>query len=214
MAASPSLEELDERLMAGYRRNVRTGISAYAWVQQEYTRQMKTMPEQASAWLLATVQEYAGESYRVDVGGPVVSLLAFTDRGLNFLFDASADRVLLISAVSKATASGTRDNSYHAGAPRPPTRFDKGHGISHAQGGFEGGPNYFHQASTLNRSLSSNGKLWRSIERYMAANPGMPAFVRLVWGRGNPSDAMPREVEYVLIPKDGQIRSAVFPNQN
>jgi hypothetical protein len=45
--------------------------------------------------------------------------------------------------------------------------------MSHAQGGREGGPNYFLQAPRVNRRLSPLGMLWRDIESYLAANPGL-----------------------------------------
>jgi hypothetical protein len=40
----------------------------------------------------------------------------------------------------------SRDQNYHRGFPGR-TGFDKGHAMSHAQGGREGGPNYFRPAS-------------------------------------------------------------------
>jgi hypothetical protein len=82
--------------------------------------------------------------------------------------------------------------------------------MSHAQGGREGGPNYFPQAPRVNRRLSSLGALWRDIESYLAANPGLFCFVRLAYPRGTSTD-VPAEVEYGIMA-EGQLRTAIFPN--
>ena len=82
--------------------------------------------------------------------------------------------------------------------------------MSHAQGGREGGPNYFLQAPRVNQRLSPLGMLWRDIESYLAANPGRFCFVRLAYLRGIPTD-VPAEAEYGIMA-EGQFRTVIFPN--
>jgi hypothetical protein len=82
--------------------------------------------------------------------------------------------------------------------------------MSHAQGGREGGPNYFLQAPRVNRRLSPMGALWRDIESYLAANPDLFCFVRQACPPGIPTD-VPAEVEYGIMT-EGQLRTVIFPN--
>src|SRR5258708_8600104 len=62
----------------------------------------------------------------------------------------------------------------------------------------------------VNRRLSSPGALWRDIESYLAANPGLFCFVRLAYPRGTSTD-IPAEVEYGIMAEE-QLRTAIFPN--
>ncbi len=216
----PTLELLDARLSAalGGGQQVRKGISAYAWLQDRYRRRCaKTGRERAAAWLAEEMVAYAIYCYKNDVSERDTRFLLFSDRGVNFLYEEVSERVLLVYGRSPQDEDRgeipKRDEAYHAGAPYAGLGFDKGHLWAHAQGGFEGGPNYISQARTLNQSRSANGKLWRAIERYLAANPGTDAFVRPGWGASGNS-SRPHEIEYCLVPPDGQIRSCVFPNEN
>jgi hypothetical protein len=62
----------------------------------------------------------------------------------------------------------------------------------------------------VNQRLSPLGMLWRDIESYLAANPGLFCFVRLAYPRGIPID-VPAEAEYGIMA-EGQFRTVVFPN--
>jgi hypothetical protein len=62
----------------------------------------------------------------------------------------------------------------------------------------------------VNRRLSSLGALWRDIESYLAANPGLFCFVWLAYPRSTSTD-VPAEVEYGIMA-EGQLRTAIFPN--
>ena len=53
-------------------------------------------------------------------------------------------------------------------------------------------------------------RLWRDIESYLAANPGLFCFVRLAYPRSTSTD-VPAEVEYGILA-EGQLRTAIFPN--
>jgi hypothetical protein len=78
-------------------------------------------------------------------------------------------------------APNSRDTPYHQDYFRASDDYDKGHVLSHAQGGLEGGPNYFKQKRSVNQWRSGAGNLWRDIETYLAANAGVFAFVRLIY---------------------------------
>ena len=183
---------------------IRSGLSAYAGMLAEYRR------DGDGARLLDALLDGAAHAYRA-AGVQDAELLVFDDGAANFLFDAVRDRTVLVWGVSQATAPGTRDNAYHAGFPAAGDGLDKGHAWAHAQGGREGGPNYFRQARRLNQSRSDNGKLWRGIETYLAANAGLSAFIRLIYAAENRSDR-PDEVEYGLLTATGQFRAVIFPN--
>ena len=154
------------------------------------------------------VVDVAAELYR-ELADPPVELLEFSDGAFDVLFDAAHELTILMHGLSRPTPPNSRDKNYHRGFPGR-AGFDKGHAMSHAQGGREGGPNYFLQAPRVNRRLSQLGMLWRDIESYLAANPGLFCFVRLAYPRGTPTD-VPTEAEYGIMA-EGQFRTVIFPN--
>lgn len=158
--------------------------------------------------LRQVVVDVAAELYR-DQADPPVELLEFSDGAFDVLFDAAHELTILMHGISRSTPPNSRDGSYHRGFPGL-AGFDKGHAMSHAQGGREGGPNYFPQAPRANRRLSPAGALWRDIESYLAATPGLFCFVRLAYPRGTSTD-VPIEVEYGVMA-EGQFRTVIFSN--
>jgi hypothetical protein len=154
------------------------------------------------------VVDVAAELYRDQVDPPV-QLLEFSDGAFDVLFDAVHELTILMHGLSRSTPRNSRDQKYHRGFPGR-AGYDKGHAMSHAQGGREGGPNYFPQAPRVNQRLSPTGMLWRDIESYLAGNPGLFCFVRLAYPRGTSTD-VPTEVEYGVMA-EGQFRSVIFPN--
>jgi len=159
--------------------------------------------------LREVVVDTAADLYRAEVDPPT-DLLQFSDGAFDVLFDAAHELTVLMHGLSQLTPPNTRDDSYHRGFPAR-AGFDKGHAIAHAHGGREGGPNYFPQAPRVNRRLSPLGRLWRDIESYLAANPGLYSFVRLVYPVRVSTD-VPVEVEYG-VAAEGQFRVLVFPNR-
>lgn len=183
---------------------LKSGMSAYADMLAEWEESGD------GERFLERLLDHAGAGYR-KAGNSRAELYTFSDGAANFLFDMVRERVVLVWGVSKTVAPNTRDNAYHAGYPTAGKNLDKGHAWSHAQGGREGGPNYFRQARRLNQARSSNGKLWRAIESHLAANAGLSAFIRLIYAKGNVGDR-PDEVEYGILSGSGQFRSVIFPN--
>jgi hypothetical protein len=159
--------------------------------------------------LREVVVDVAADLYRAEVDPPT-DLLEFSDGAFDVLFDAAHELTVLMHGLSRSTPPNTRDDSYHRGFPAR-AGFDKGHAMAHAQGGREGGPNYFPQAPRVNRRLSPLGGLWRDIESYLAMNPGLYCFVRLVYPAGISTD-VPVEVEYGVAAEE-QFRVVVFPNR-
>ncbi len=201
--SGPVIETIIDREL-GRNPELRRGTAAYATLLQAY---------QASGDLAALrdgVFDHAAQLYR-HINGAGSALVTFNDGSADFLFDRQHDRTVLVWGVSRTVPAHSRDDAYHSGYPVAGTDLDKGHAWSHAQGGREGGPNYFRQARRLNQSRSDNGRLWRGIESYLAANAGIPAFVRLIYAANTRSD-QPAQVEYGVLPRTGQFRAVIFPN--
>lgn len=198
-----SADQLIDREL-GRNPELRSGVSAYSELLRTY--QKSRDKQQLSLGIL----DQAAREYRKG-GVPQAELVTFNDGAVDFLFDLTCERTVLVWGVSQTVAVNSRDDAYHAGFPRAGKGLDKGHAWSHAQGGREGGPNYFRQARRLNQARSNNGKLWRAIETHLAANSGLSAFIRLIYAAGNASDR-PNEVEYGILPASGQFRAVIFPN--
>jgi hypothetical protein len=190
---------------------VRTGISAYATILRNHERTAKRDRAMADRELEEAVVDLAARLHR-RASGQGTELLMFGDGANDCLFDATNERTVLMYGRSKTTPANSRDSAYHQGYPRAGDGYDKGHALSHAQGGLEGGPNYFKQKRSVNQRRSAAGHLWRNIETYLAANAGVFAFVRLIYRRGEMGE-MPFEVEYGILNGTGQFRAVIFPNR-
>ncbi len=187
---------------------IRSGMSAYVAALNEFERAHRTRA--AKRALREAVIDIAAATYRAGVGRPV-DLLEFNDGRFDCLFDHTLERTVMMHGHTIATAANSRDDAYHRGYPGGRVGMDKGHAMAHAQGGLEGGPNYFPQARALNQGRSLPGKLWRAIETHLASAPGTFAFVRLIYAPGDAGDT-PAEVEYGLLNNIYQFRSVIFRN--
>lgn len=124
------------------------------------------------------------------------------------VFDLVAERVVCMYGVS-ATPSAARDRSRMAGFPdvnvgwnrtgRSRVAADKGHFLAHGAGGGLDA-NLFPQARDLNRGWSSQGRVYRRMERTAAAQAGTFVYHRPMY-----EDAtwIPRRLEYGLLRADG-----------
>ena len=86
--------------------------------------------------------------------------------------------------------------------------FDKGHFIAH---GF-GGPidvNIFPQVKDINRGLSSAGKRYRKMERFIASNPGTFVFSRPLY---NDLSVCPYQLAYGYFDTERNLNIEIFPN--
>jgi hypothetical protein len=189
---------------------VRSGMSAYATILRSYERLAKRDRAAADRQLEEAIVDLAARLY-LQSSSRNTELLMFSDGANDCLFDATNERTVLMYGRSKTTPPNSRDTPYHQGYPRAGDGYDKGHALSHAQGGLEGGPNYFKQKRSVNQRRSGAGNLWRDIETYLAANAGVFAFVRLIYRRGETGE-MPFEAEYGILNGPGQFRVVIFPN--
>lgn len=185
----------------------RNGTPRYAALVAECAREKDK--EKSAKLLEHGVVEMAADTYFAKTDGNI-ELLMLEDRDINFLFDYKYERTVLAYGATRTVEANSRDKRYHAGYPVK-SGYERGHMFAHAQGGYEGGPNYFYQRAALNRGLSSRGKLWRAIETHLSANAGLFAFVRLVYG---PNDKWepPQYAEYGFMSSSGQFRAVVFKN--
>jgi len=190
---------------------VRSGMSAYATILRSYERLAKRDRAAADRQLEEAIVDLAARLY-LQSSSRNTELLMFSDGANDCLFDATNERTVLMYGRSKTTPPNSRDTPYHQGYPRAGDGYDKGHALSHAQGGLEGGPNYFKQKRSVNQRRSGAGNLWRDIETYLAANAGVFAFVRLIYRRGETGE-MPFEAEYGILNGPGQFRVVIFPNR-
>lgn len=190
--------------------SLRSGLPAYAGLIAAFETDAARDPAQAAETLTDQMVALAAETYRGSTQG-ATELLRFFDGANMCLFDLAHQRTVMMWGISRTVAPNSRDTGYHAGYPRAGDGYDKGHALSHAQGGLEGGPNYFKQKATVNRRLSPDGNLWRDIETFMAANAGLRAFVRLIYLPENTSEK-PDNVEYSILTGRYQFRSVIFPN--
>ena len=190
---------------------LRSGMSAYAAILRSYERLAKRDRAAADRQLEEAIVDLAARLYRQS-SSRNSELLMFSDGANDCLFDATNERTVPMYGRAKTTPPNSRDTPYHQGYPRAGDGYDKGHALSHAQGGLEGGPNYFKQKRSVNQRRSGAGNLWRDIETYLAANAGVFAFVRLIYRPGETSE-MPFEAEYGILNGPGQFRVVIFPNR-
>ncbi len=150
-------------------------MSAYATILDQYEGLAKRDRAAADRQLEQAVVDLAARLHWQS-SGPDTELLMFSDGANDCLFDATNKRTVLMYGRSKTTPANSRETPYHQGYSRAGDGYEKGHAISHAQGGLEGGPNYFKQKRTVNQRRSAAGNLWRDIETYLATNAGVFAF--------------------------------------
>ena len=185
---------------------IRSGASHYDHLSKEF----RTTKDRSR--LFRGIRRHAVSQYVLTAPPHGTQLVMLNDGAFDYLFDLKSERTVLAWGVSKPAPPNSRDDSYLGGFPTAGEQMDKGHMMGHALGGREGGPNMFKQDRRFNRGWSRNGKLWRKIETYLAANADAPAFVRLIYTRGNETEK-PEEVEYGMVSLRGQFRSAIFPNR-
>ncbi|MBP6783950.1 MAG: hypothetical protein KA152_09200 [Verrucomicrobiales bacterium] len=86
--------------------------------------------------------------------------------------------------------------------------YDKGHHVCHGAGGGADW-NLFPQLRSLNRGWSDEGKLYRQMEAYVAANPGTMFFSRPIHLDGS---LCPSLLEYGVLMPDRKVWWATFSN--
>ena len=87
--------------------------------------------------------------------------------------------------------------------------FDKGHFIAHTLGGSVN-INLFPQARHINRGWSSEGKVYRQMERYCCDNPSVMLFSRPLY---SDYTARPAAIEFGVLRTDGTLWVQMFTNR-
>jgi hypothetical protein len=87
--------------------------------------------------------------------------------------------------------------------------YDKGHFIAHSNDG-QIDQNLYPQLKELNRGLSPQGKLFRSMERYLQRNEDLFYFVRPVY---NDLTWIPDQIEFGIFTKERGLLLNRFDNQ-
>lgn len=138
--------------------------------------------------------------------GPTISYIPLG--GYVYLFDDRAERVVVAYGLSSKNTM-PRDNNRIRGFLGVITdlfdgRNDKGHLLSHAQGGGLD-INLFPQRLDVNRGRrsSQDGVIYRELERYCSSNPGAFCFSRLLY---TDTSWVPNEIEYGVLYHSKQFR--------
>jgi hypothetical protein len=139
-------------------------------------------------------------------------IVAVDQGGFTYLFDLVAERVVVAYGLS-APNPAKRDSSRMQGflgkiSDRFKGRGDKGHIMSHRQGGGMD-INLFPQRADVNRGRSAAGKIYRELERCCSTNPGSLCFSRLIY---TTPDWVPDEIEYGVLYNPQQFRIERFTN--
>jgi len=87
--------------------------------------------------------------------------------------------------------------------------YDKGHFIAHCNDG-QLDQNIYPQLKALNRGLSPQGKLFRSMERYCQQNPGIFYFVRPVY---KDPTWVPDQIDFGIFTREGGLLINRFDNR-
>ena len=146
------------------------------------------------------------------MSGKPVEILSIRLDPYYVLFDLVRERVV-VSFGCSVTNHEARDQSRMAGwlgkiSDRFQGRSDKGHIMSHKQGGGMD-INLFPQRTDVNRGRSAQGRIYRELERYCATNPGTFCFSRLIYPD---QDWVPDEIEYGVLYGPRQFRVERFTN--
>jgi hypothetical protein len=161
--------------------------------------------------LLKALPDLWCQSYEA-MPGSSDDIVAVEQENYTHLFDLRAERVVVAFGLSTKNLI-KRDASRMKGflgkmSDRFLGRGDKGHIMSHGQGGGMD-INLFPQRPDVNRGRSLSGKVYREMERYCAANTGSFCFSRLLYDE--PS-WVPFEIEYGVLYHPRQFRIERFTN--
>ncbi len=163
------------------------------------------------AALLETLPDLWCDAYARMSGGPVDIVEVPLD-SYRYLFDLARERVVVAYGLS-APNPAARDASRMQGwlgriSDRFRGRGDKGHIMSHRQGGGMD-INLFPQRADVNRGRSEQGKLYRALERYCATHANTFCFSRLLYPDGG---WIPDEIEYGVLAHTRRFHVERFTN--
>ncbi|PWK68319.1 DNA/RNA non-specific endonuclease [Mucilaginibacter oryzae] len=129
-------------------------------------------------------------------------------------FFGRAARVVFVFA--KSAFNPTKRNSYRLrqmGSFKNVPQlegYDKGHFIAHCNDG-QLDQNIYPQLKELNRGISLQGKLFRSMERYCQRNPGIFYFIRPLY---TDLTCIPDKIDFGIFTRQGGLLLNRFDNRN
>lgn len=157
---------------------------------------------------IITLQNFFGFAFIIDDGNQVVEVSAPKE--------ILESRVVGVFGISNTNIKGSNRKMMRKWIGKTSEIFsfygdnyDKGHFIAH---GF-GGPidvNLFPQRRDINRGWSNEGKIYRSMEKYVAANPGTFVFSRPIY---NDLSFCPAQIEFGYCTADLKFHIQQFPNK-
>ncbi|HNO79720.1 MAG TPA: hypothetical protein PKN33_16865 [Phycisphaerae bacterium] len=158
------------------------------------------------------------DNYRADWN--TASILEVDLRTAVYVFDYSLERVLLAYGLSHPNLEArdkyrmSRFPDVNIGAMKvmgvDAVKYDRGHFLGHAAGG-ELDINLFPQRRKLNQGRSPEGKLFRRMERYIAAHIGTFVYHRAMY---NDETWIPDKLEYGLLVDGNAWWVETFDNKN
>jgi hypothetical protein len=175
----------------------------------DYTRGLATLTDRSLDEIIAAMRDELPdawiERYKRMCSGPT-NVFGITVDAFDYLFDHATeivddrdDRLVVAYGVSRA-AEGKRNASRIRG--------DRGHFIAHAAGGGLD-INLFHQDARLNRGWSPEGRIYRTMERYVAEHDGTFFFSRPIY---SDATARPELIEFGILRPDVTLWVEVFDN--
>jgi hypothetical protein len=183
--------------------------------QELFQRANKPVPGRLANWEVQVedwCHQYAAKFEDADISEINLDLAVF-------LFDHTAERVLLAYAISVDQLM-KRDISRMRGFPNVNVSVqvalnenaffaDKGHFLGHASGGILD-INLFPHRRELNRGWSEEGKRFRKMERYVADHPGTFFYHRPEY---DDDTWIPTRLEYGVLQDDSEWWVEIFQNK-
>jgi hypothetical protein len=170
-----------------------------------------------SAWseiyLAATARPTNLTTFRVGTFAYICELYRELEASGEVAFDQTAENRVIsvsgISALADAERASGRGNENPTSEHVLTTERDNGHFMAHSIGG-SSEVNVFSQERRLKRGWSSQGKIFRRMERYCSAKRGTFCFARPIYTDGS---SVPRWLEFGLLKPDRTLWVEVFNNQ-
>jgi hypothetical protein len=190
-------------------------LNAPTYLQQVYAQASLEIPVPLLTWE-EEVDAWCGAYRALTAGANIVETRIDT---AVFLFDLTAERVVLAYALSSAPLhkrdSGRMrrfpDVNVGVRAELGDQAFvaDRGHFLGHASGGVLD-INLFPHRRELNRGWSQEGKAFRAMEKYVAANPGVFFYQRPIY---DDATWIPAQLEYGYLDRHLSWHRSTFANK-
>lgn len=145
---------------------------------------------------------------------PAANVVAIPSHSYTYLFDVHHERMVGVYGLVSTTTEkrdAARMKGFIGGFTKiePYKDYDKGHYIAHTLNG-DLDQNLYPQLREFNRGWSKEGKVFRSMERYCASNPGCFLFTRPLYADDS---WIPAELDYGIYRTDQTLWAERFQNR-